>query len=122
MNPAGLLRCLWREQQQEPRCLFCYKRFRGIRAALQHMQQQRHFQLKWNEEQQDLLHRFYDYKKSYYEVKTKYSGTAGISSALLLGVETCKETRGPAPICDVYAASGAAESSQSPGAAGTQGL
>lgn len=38
---------------------------------MQHMQQQRHFQLKWSEEQQDLLHRFYDYKKSYYEVSTR---------------------------------------------------
>ncbi|CDJ36964.1 hypothetical protein, conserved [Eimeria tenella] len=68
VNLAGLLRCLWQEQQKQPRCLFCCRGFKGIRAALQHMQQQRHFQLKWDEEQQDLLHRFYDYKKSYYEI------------------------------------------------------
>ncbi|CDI87404.1 hypothetical protein, conserved [Eimeria praecox] len=74
VNVAGLLRCLWREQQQEPRCLFCCKRFRGLRAALQHMQQQRHFQLKWDEEQQDLLHRFYDYRKSYYQLLERLNG------------------------------------------------
>lgn len=67
-NPGGLLRCIWREQQQQPCCLFCGRRFRGIRAALQHMQQQRHFQLRWDEGQQELLARFYDYKKSYYDV------------------------------------------------------
>ncbi|KAL8425828.1 hypothetical protein Efla_004327 [Eimeria flavescens] len=67
-NPAGLLRYLWRTQQRQPRCLFCGRHFRGIRAALQHMQHQRHFQLRWDEEQQDLLARFYDYKKSYYEL------------------------------------------------------
>lgn len=32
------------------------------------MQQQRHFQLSWDEEQQDQLSRFYDYKKSYYDL------------------------------------------------------
>ncbi|CDJ48144.1 Ribosome biogenesis protein, related [Eimeria brunetti] len=74
VNVAGLLRCLWREQQREPRCLFCCRRFSGIRGALQHMQQQRHFQLKWNGEQQDLLHRFYDYKKSYYELLERLAG------------------------------------------------
>ncbi|OEH77878.1 hypothetical protein cyc_07633 [Cyclospora cayetanensis] len=73
-NYAGLLRCLWRRQQQQPSCLYCCKRFRGIRAALQHMQQQRHFQLKWDEEQQELLQGFYDYRKSYYELLERLPG------------------------------------------------
>ncbi|KAL8453381.1 hypothetical protein Emed_000880 [Eimeria media] len=64
----GLLRRLWRHQQEQPCCLFCGKRFRGIRAALQHMQNRRHFQLGWDEQQRDLLAKFYDYKKSYYEL------------------------------------------------------
>ncbi|KAL8441836.1 hypothetical protein Emag_006862 [Eimeria magna] len=67
-SPAGLLRRLWRHQQEQPRCLFCGKRFRGIRAALQHMQHRRHFQLGWDEQQRDLLANFYDYKKSYYDL------------------------------------------------------
>ncbi|KAL8433851.1 hypothetical protein ACSSS7_003567 [Eimeria intestinalis] len=67
-NLAGLLRRLWRHQQEQPSCLFCGRRFRGIRAALQHMQNRRHFQLGWDEQQRDLLAKFYDYKKSYYEL------------------------------------------------------
>lgn len=68
INTAGLLRRLWREQLREPRCLYCRKRFSTVRSALQHMQMQRHFQLCWDENQQELLSKFYDFRKSYYEV------------------------------------------------------
>lgn len=81
VNLPGLLRCLWQEQQKQPRCLFCCRGFKGIRAALQHMQQQRHFQLKWDEEQQDMLHRFYDYKRSYYEVRVVLEGSCCVKCA-----------------------------------------
>lgn len=88
-NPGGVIRCLWREQQHQPSCLFCCRKFRGIRAALQHMQQQRHFQLRWDEEQQDLLSRFYDYKKSYYDLMERLSGKG---TAQFTGPDTPKDT------------------------------
>ncbi|KAL8275145.1 hypothetical protein Esti_000895 [Eimeria stiedai] len=71
-DPAGLVRRLWRHQQEQPSCLFCGRRFRGVRAALQHMQHRRHFQLGWDEQQRDLLAKFYDYRKSYYDLLERF--------------------------------------------------